>query len=559
MNLSKDVANMLQILHFWLHCFCSSTELASTGEKEWYFYCPRDRKYRNSVRPNRVTAAGFWKATGTDRPIYSSEGTKCIGLKKSLVFYKGRAARGMKTDWMMHEFRLPSLNDPSLPKRPIDKTIPLNVSTMNSYCAVQKSWIQIFCPVFWKFFFCATNRTPGPFVGFSRRPAPWRNERCRTPGGHCQVQLRQRCSLRSSQCKLQSLLWRAPRCKLHNLHLQASSPADMAACKVSSTTRWTIHLQTDPHASSSTSTAASPKNPRTSPSAASLSKCKHRRRPQPLRQCSSAHSLAMSSVGLWSIPLQMPMAASVAGARTHPPGSLAMAWAWTAVTGMLWGGSTSLLILVQILQRTGGATYPGSPSWAQLLSRLSYHTKAVSVRYLHRITESERYFYFIGYMYSRWVCKLPSSVSIAVSCRDIYFCSVLVRGCHVHAVSSELYLLTAKLTERRNPVLYIHYFQCYEMVLLHFQCENVSFSVWKYWACSNTFFNITISSISCFSCNNLWNCWICPGRIAMPHQGSLQLALHYSPQRAREVHSNTIHRFHVQCTNCLQQLSSEAC
>ncbi|KAL6859375.1 hypothetical protein ACP4OV_017634 [Aristida adscensionis] len=103
-------------------------KLASTGEKEWYFYCPRDRKYRNSVRPNRVTAAGFWKATGTDRPIYSTEGTKCIGLKKSLVFYKGRAARGIKTDWMMHEFRLPSLTDPALPKRPIDKTIPLNDS-----------------------------------------------------------------------------------------------------------------------------------------------------------------------------------------------------------------------------------------------------------------------------------------------------------------------------------------------------------------------------------------------------------------------------------------------
>uniref|UniRef100_A0ACD6AK90 Uncharacterized protein n=1 Tax=Avena sativa TaxID=4498 RepID=A0ACD6AK90_AVESA len=103
-------------------------KLASTGETEWYFYCPRDRKYRNSARPNRVTAAGFWKATGTDRPIYSSEGTRCIGLKKSLIFYKGRAARGMKTDWMMHEFRLPSLADPSLPKRPIDKNIPLNDS-----------------------------------------------------------------------------------------------------------------------------------------------------------------------------------------------------------------------------------------------------------------------------------------------------------------------------------------------------------------------------------------------------------------------------------------------
>lgn len=110
------------------------TELASTGEKEWYFYCPRDRKYRNSVRPNRVTAAGFWKATGTDRPIYSTEGTKCIGLKKSLVFYKGRAARGIKTDWMMHEFRLPTLTDPSLPKKPIDKNIPLNVSIPFAIC-----------------------------------------------------------------------------------------------------------------------------------------------------------------------------------------------------------------------------------------------------------------------------------------------------------------------------------------------------------------------------------------------------------------------------------------
>ncbi|KAJ8625828.1 hypothetical protein MRB53_034358 [Persea americana] len=103
-------------------------ELATTGEKEWYFYCPRDRKYRNSTRPNRVTGAGFWKATGTDRPIYSSDGTKCIGLKKSLVFYKGRAAKGIKTDWMMHEFRLPSSTDSTMNKRPLDKNIPANDS-----------------------------------------------------------------------------------------------------------------------------------------------------------------------------------------------------------------------------------------------------------------------------------------------------------------------------------------------------------------------------------------------------------------------------------------------
>lgn len=91
--------------------FLALKELAAMGEKEWYFYCPRDRKYRNSTRPNRVTGGGFWKATGTDRPIYSLDSTRCIGLKKSLVFYRGRAAKGIKTDWMMHEFRLPSLSD----------------------------------------------------------------------------------------------------------------------------------------------------------------------------------------------------------------------------------------------------------------------------------------------------------------------------------------------------------------------------------------------------------------------------------------------------------------
>ena len=84
-------------------------------EKEWYFFCKRGRKYRNSVRPNRVTGSGFWKATGIDKPVYSVGGqgsSDCIiGLKKTLVYYRGSAGKGTKTDWMMHEFRLPSLHD----------------------------------------------------------------------------------------------------------------------------------------------------------------------------------------------------------------------------------------------------------------------------------------------------------------------------------------------------------------------------------------------------------------------------------------------------------------
>ncbi|XP_016706882.1 transcription factor JUNGBRUNNEN 1-like [Gossypium hirsutum] len=50
-------------------------KLSSGTEKEWYFFCKRERKYRNNIRPNRVTGSGFWKATGIDKPIYSRSET----------------------------------------------------------------------------------------------------------------------------------------------------------------------------------------------------------------------------------------------------------------------------------------------------------------------------------------------------------------------------------------------------------------------------------------------------------------------------------------------------
>jgi hypothetical protein len=74
------------------------------GEKEWYFFSPRDRKYPNGSRPNRVAGSGYWKATGTDK-IITTEGRK-VGIKKALVFYIGKAPQGTKTNWIMHEYRL---------------------------------------------------------------------------------------------------------------------------------------------------------------------------------------------------------------------------------------------------------------------------------------------------------------------------------------------------------------------------------------------------------------------------------------------------------------------
>lgn len=105
-----DIIGFLNIYHYepW-----DLPGLAKIGEREWYFFVPRDRKHGNGGRPNRTTETGFWKATGSDRKILSlSDPKKIIGLRKTLVFYMGRAPRGSKTDWVMNEYRLPDTFSP---------------------------------------------------------------------------------------------------------------------------------------------------------------------------------------------------------------------------------------------------------------------------------------------------------------------------------------------------------------------------------------------------------------------------------------------------------------
>uniref|UniRef100_A0A0E0M144 NAC domain-containing protein n=1 Tax=Oryza punctata TaxID=4537 RepID=A0A0E0M144_ORYPU len=91
-------------------------EAAADGAEEeeercGYFFCTRSFRWPSGTRTNRATAAGYWKSTGKDKAVLhhgggGGGGGRPVGVKKTLVFYRGRAPRGEKTSWVMHEYRL---------------------------------------------------------------------------------------------------------------------------------------------------------------------------------------------------------------------------------------------------------------------------------------------------------------------------------------------------------------------------------------------------------------------------------------------------------------------
>ncbi|KAL9246602.1 hypothetical protein vseg_020118 [Gypsophila vaccaria] len=123
-------------------CKSDPWDLPGDLGKEMYFFSTRETKYPNGNRSNRATVSGYWKATGKDKPIVAAPRTpnSCVvGMKKTLVFYRGKPPHGSRTDWIMHEYRLSD-------KSPISPTT--NASSTKIKEAAGGDWVL--CRIFLK-------------------------------------------------------------------------------------------------------------------------------------------------------------------------------------------------------------------------------------------------------------------------------------------------------------------------------------------------------------------------------------------------------------------------
>ncbi|KAF3332040.1 NAC domain-containing protein 90-like protein [Carex littledalei] len=105
----EDMERVIPVVHVysvdpWQLLDYTGVPSTDEGDQQWFFFCPRQERETQGGRPSRTTPSGYWKATGSPSAVYSST-NRPLGMKKSMVFYQGKAPIGTKSKWKLNEYR----------------------------------------------------------------------------------------------------------------------------------------------------------------------------------------------------------------------------------------------------------------------------------------------------------------------------------------------------------------------------------------------------------------------------------------------------------------------
>ncbi|XP_042509980.1 NAC domain-containing protein 90-like [Macadamia integrifolia] len=107
-GLRPDLERVIPVLNIYemdpWHLPQFSGEMCRGDPEQWFFFVPRQAREARGGRNSRTTGSGYWKSVGSPGYAYSSE-NRIIGIKKTMVFYKGKAPCGRKTKWKMNEYK----------------------------------------------------------------------------------------------------------------------------------------------------------------------------------------------------------------------------------------------------------------------------------------------------------------------------------------------------------------------------------------------------------------------------------------------------------------------
>lgn len=119
-------------------------EFCRGDPEQWFFFIPRQDKEARGGRPNRLTSSGHWKATGSPAFVYSSHDNRVMGMKRTMVFYKGRAPNGTKTEWKMNEYKaVATTNDHHQPPTSSSSSSSTTSSTLQVVNIYETIYIHI--------------------------------------------------------------------------------------------------------------------------------------------------------------------------------------------------------------------------------------------------------------------------------------------------------------------------------------------------------------------------------------------------------------------------------